>query len=114
MTATFQQIFGLAKSLLSRVGDRQPVRQTLVVPQRQCLRLVVDLSLHRSLPPTRGTTTTLRLYPSLLKQNLRGSENKEEGGDHWTPPLRPSRRPSPDRNPPIALGCARILPCWRA
>ena len=36
-------------------GDRQPERQTLVVPQRQGLRLVVDLPLQRSLPPTRGT-----------------------------------------------------------
>ena len=34
------QKFGPAKPLLSRVGDRQPVQQTLVVPQRQCLRLV--------------------------------------------------------------------------
>src|SRR5215216_727745 len=33
------KIFGPAKPLLSRVSDRQPVQQTLVVPQRQCLRL---------------------------------------------------------------------------
>src|SRR5215210_4823705 len=108
------KIFGPAKPLLSRVGDRQPVQQTLVVPQRQCLRLVVDLSLHRSLPPTRGTTKTLILYPSLLEQNLKDSEDKEEGGVYWTPPLRASRRPSPDRSSPTTLGCARILPCWRA
>src|SRR5215207_9977062 len=63
------KIFGPAKPLPSRVGDRQPVQQTLVVPQRQCLRLVVGLPVHRSLPPTRGTTTTLRLYPSLPKLN---------------------------------------------
>src|SRR5918997_5259788 len=34
------KIFGPAKPLLLRVGDRQPVQQTLVVPQRQSLRLV--------------------------------------------------------------------------
>ncbi len=34
------KIFGPAKPLLSGVGDRQPVQQTLVVPQRQSLRLV--------------------------------------------------------------------------
>ena len=36
-----------AKPLLWGVGDRQPVRQTLLVPQRQRLGLVVDLPLHR-------------------------------------------------------------------
>src|SRR5215211_6513433 len=60
------KIFGPAKPLLSRVGDRQPELQTLVVPQRQCLWLVVDLPLHRSLPPTRGTTTQPILYHTLL------------------------------------------------
>src|SRR5919107_245575 len=45
----FPGIFGPAKPLLSRVGDRQPVRQTLIVPQRQRLGLVVNLPLHRSL-----------------------------------------------------------------
>jgi hypothetical protein len=43
----FLKIFGLSKPLLSRVGDRQPARQTLVVPLRQRVRLVVDLLLHR-------------------------------------------------------------------
>ena len=43
------KIFGPAKPLLWGVGDRQPVRQTLVVPQRQRVRLVVDLPLHRFL-----------------------------------------------------------------
>src|SRR5215217_4059001 len=43
------KIFRPAKPLLSRVGDRQPVRQTLVVPQRQRLGLVINLPLHRSL-----------------------------------------------------------------
>src|SRR5215208_276197 len=37
-------------------GDRQPEQQTLVVPQRQCLRLVVYLPVQWPLPPTRGTT----------------------------------------------------------
>src|ERR687897_1235183 len=60
------RIFGPAKPLLLRVGDRQPELQTLVVPQRQGLRLVVDLPLHRSLPPTRGTTTQSTLYHVLL------------------------------------------------
>jgi hypothetical protein len=31
----------------ARSGDRQPVQQTPVVPQRRCLRLVVNLPLHR-------------------------------------------------------------------
>src|SRR5829696_9042861 len=55
-----------AKPLRSRVGDRQPVLQTPVVPQRRGLRLVVDFPLHRSLPPTRGTTTQPVLYHVLL------------------------------------------------
>jgi hypothetical protein len=38
-------------------GDRQPEQQTLVVPQRQCLRLVVYVPVQRPLPPRRGTTT---------------------------------------------------------
>src|SRR5215210_2304602 len=37
-------------------GDRQPEQQTLVVPQRQCLRLVVYLPVQWPLPPARGTT----------------------------------------------------------
>src|SRR5215211_7830645 len=61
------KIFGPAKPLLSRVGDRQPVQQTLVVPQRQCLQLVVGLALHRSLPPTRGTTTRTKIVPHTTK-----------------------------------------------
>jgi hypothetical protein len=40
----------------ARSSDRQPVRQAPVVPQRRCLGLVVYLCVHRSLPPTRGTT----------------------------------------------------------
>jgi hypothetical protein len=43
-------------------GDRRPVLQTPVVPLRRCLGLVVGLPLHRSLPPTRGTTA----YPSIV------------------------------------------------
>src|SRR5919112_6006715 len=50
------KIFGLAKPLPLRVGDRQPEQQTLVVPQRQCLRLVVYVPVQRPLPPGRGTT----------------------------------------------------------
>ena len=46
------------------------MQQTLVVPQRQCLRLVVSHPLHRSLPPTRGTTTAQPvLYHTLLRLN---------------------------------------------
>ena len=53
-------------------GDRQPEQQTLVVPQRQCLRLVVYLPVHFPLPPTRGTTTVQpTLYPTLLKPKPR-------------------------------------------
>src|SRR3712207_4136519 len=48
-------------------GDRRPVRQTPVVPLRRCLRLVVGLPLHRSLPPTRGTTTLPTVYHTLLE-----------------------------------------------
>ena len=43
----FPEIFGPAKPLLWGDGDRQPVRQTLLVPHRQRLGLVVDLPLHR-------------------------------------------------------------------
>jgi hypothetical protein len=43
------KIFGPAKPLWLRVGDRQPVRQTPVVPQRRGLGLVVNLALHRLL-----------------------------------------------------------------
>jgi hypothetical protein len=58
------KIFGPAKPLLLRVGDRQPEQQTLVVPQRQCLRLVVYLPVQFPLPPTRGTTAC----PSIVAQ----------------------------------------------
>src|SRR5215211_4611 len=63
------KIFGPAKPLLLRVGDRQPVQQALVVSQRQRLRLLVGLPLHRSLPPARGTSTRPILYHTLLKLN---------------------------------------------
>src|SRR5918998_890001 len=64
--------FGPTKPLLLRVGDRQPVQQTPVVPQRQGLRLVVYLPVHFPLPPTRGTTTAQpTLYPTLLKPKPR-------------------------------------------
>src|SRR5215217_9171203 len=60
-------IFGPAKPLLLRVGDRQPELQTLVVPQRQCLWLVVGLPVHRSLPPTRGTTACPSIVAHITK-----------------------------------------------
>src|SRR5919107_4729450 len=91
----FPGIFGPTKPLLSRVGDRQPVRQTLIVPQRQRLGLVVDLPLHRSLTSwTRyndtnsivahitSTTTPLPLaatHPSILFYPYRLWEAKRRG-----------------------------------
>jgi hypothetical protein len=48
-------------------GDRQPVRQTLVVPQRQCLRLNVYLPVQRSLPPRRGTTACPSIVAHITK-----------------------------------------------
>ncbi len=65
------KIFGPAKPLLSRVGDRQPEQQTLVVPQRQCLRLVVYLPVQWSLPPTRGTTACPGIVAHITKRSLR-------------------------------------------
>ena len=64
--AEVTKVFGPAKLLLLRVGDRQPVQQTLVVPQRQRLWLVVGLPVHRSLPPSRSTVTQSILYHTLL------------------------------------------------
>src|SRR5215211_6478694 len=61
------KIFGPAKPLLSRVGDRQPVQQTLGVPQRQCLRLVVYLPVQWPLPPTRGTTACSSIVAHITK-----------------------------------------------
>jgi hypothetical protein len=48
-------------------GDRQPEQQTLVVPQRQCLRLVVYLPVQWPLPPTRGTTACPTIVAHITK-----------------------------------------------
>src|SRR5215212_1705159 len=48
-------------------GDRQPVQQTLVVPQRQRLWLVVGLPVLRSLPPTRSTTACPSIVAHITK-----------------------------------------------
>src|SRR5215203_501518 len=52
-------------------GDRQPERQSLVVSQRQCFGLVVYLPLHRSLPPTRGTTACPAIVAHITKHGPR-------------------------------------------
>ena len=52
-------------------GDRQPVRQSLVVPQRQCFELVVYLPVQRYLPPTRGTTACPAIVAHITKHGLR-------------------------------------------
>jgi hypothetical protein len=61
------KIFGPAKPLPLRVGDRQPEQQTLVVPQRQCLRLVVYLPVQGPLPPSRGTTACPSIVAHITK-----------------------------------------------
>src|SRR5215207_8910130 len=61
------KIFGPAKPLLLRVGDRQPELQTLVVPQRQCLRLVVYRPVQWPLPPTRGPTACPGIVAHITK-----------------------------------------------
>ena len=61
------KIFGPVKPLLSGFGDRQPVRQTLVVPQRQCLRLVVYVPVQWPLPPTRGTMACPTIVAHITK-----------------------------------------------
>src|SRR5215204_826131 len=48
-------------------GDRQPEQQTLVVPQRQCLWLVVYLPVQGPLPPTRGTTACSYIVAHITK-----------------------------------------------
>jgi hypothetical protein len=54
-----------------RSGDRQPERQAPVVPQRRCSWLVVDLPLHRSLPPTRGATACPRIVAHITRPGPR-------------------------------------------
>src|SRR5215217_8371237 len=52
-------------------SQRSPARATnLVVPQRQCLQLVVDLSRHRFLPPTLEGQCRLLLYCNTHFKNL--------------------------------------------
>src|SRR5215208_5796824 len=48
-------------------GDRQPELQTLVVPQRQCLRLVVYLPVQWPLPPSRGPTACPSIVAHITK-----------------------------------------------
>ena len=52
-------------------GDRRPVRQSLVVPQRQCFELVVYLPVQRFLPPTRGTTACPHIVAHIAKHGPR-------------------------------------------
>jgi hypothetical protein len=64
------KIFGPAKPLLSRVGDRQPELQTLVVPQRQCLRLAVGHPLHRFLTSCLRYNDTINIVARITKTGL--------------------------------------------
>src|SRR5215204_7137546 len=48
-------------------GDRQPEQRTLVVPLRQCPRLVVYLPVQWPLPPTRGTTACPSIVAHITK-----------------------------------------------
>src|SRR5215211_765640 len=50
-------------------GDRQPEQQTLVVPQRQCLRLVVYLPVQWPLPPARGTMACPYIVAHITKSD---------------------------------------------
>ena len=61
------KIFGPAKPLLLRVGDRQPVRQTLVVPQRQRLWLVSRLSCTSVLTSCSRYSDTINIVPHITK-----------------------------------------------
>src|SRR5215210_8145391 len=49
-------------------GDRQPEQQTLDVPQRQCLRLVVYFPVQWPLPPRRGTTACPCIVAHITKR----------------------------------------------
>jgi len=82
------KIFGPAKPLLLRVGDRQPVQQALVVSQRQRLRLVsrpfcslvlTSCSRYNDRAPNivphitkTGTALLVVAYPHVLFTELRG------------------------------------------
>ena len=61
------KIFGPAKPLLLRVGDRQPVQQTLVVPQRQRLWLVSRLSSSSFLTSCSRYNDTINIVPHITK-----------------------------------------------
>ena len=52
-------------------GDRQPERQTPVVPQRQCLRLVVYLPVQWPLPPRRGAMACPTIVAHITKTDAR-------------------------------------------
>jgi hypothetical protein len=61
------KIFGPAKPLPLRVAIASPSNKTLVVPQRQCLRLVVYLPVQGPLPPSRGATPCLPIVAHITK-----------------------------------------------
>src|SRR5919112_3562143 len=50
-------------------GDCQPEQRTLVVPLRQCPRLVVYLPVQWPLPPSRGTTACPSTVAHITKTN---------------------------------------------
>src|SRR5918995_3590602 len=50
-------------------GDRQPEQRTLVVPLRQCPRLVVHLPVQGPLPPSRGTTACPSIVARITNTN---------------------------------------------
>jgi hypothetical protein len=60
------KIFGPAKPLLSGVGDRQPVRETPVVPQRRGPRPVSRLSSSSALTSCSRCNDTPTMYHTLL------------------------------------------------
>ncbi len=65
--AELTKVFGPAKPLLLRVGDRQPVRQTLVVPQRQRLWLVSRLSCTSVFTSCSRYNDTINIVPHITK-----------------------------------------------
>src|SRR5918995_2189871 len=50
-------------------GDRQPEQRTLVVPLRQCPRLVVYIPVQWPLPPSRGATACPSIVAHVTKTN---------------------------------------------
>ena len=75
MLAATQGTLGSSKNIRAsqaapvKRGDRQPEQQTLVVPQRQCLRLVVYLPVQWSLPPARGTMACPYIVTHITKSD---------------------------------------------